>query len=86
MQGQLDRQDKSLQDADEKFSKLTDELGKKIASSIEEEHRFSEACSDRVKTQVRLPIRFLRLTTAHARVRGWAGRVCARGGAWEGIG
>ena len=43
----------SLQDADEKFSKLTAELGKKLTSSIEEEHRFSEACSDRAKTQVR---------------------------------
>ena len=53
-QGQLERQGQSLQDTDEKFSKLTDELGTKIATSIEEEHRFSEACSDRVKTQVRL--------------------------------
>merc|ERR1711871_887950 len=49
---QLDRQDKNLQDVDEKTLKLTDELSKKIASSIAEEHRFIENCLDKVNTQL----------------------------------
>lgn len=68
MQSQLDRQDKKLHDVDEKFSKLTDELSTKITSSIAAEHRFSEACSDRVKTQVRAAASISSSLLQHTRV------------------